>query len=74
MEEIDKRQMSRGHALAAVVAMEVEEVTVIAGSNLRLDIRDCKLLHVQLGQNLRQRGFNALQHHILMLLQVRQYA
>ena len=48
VEEIDERQMSRRHSLAAVVAMEVEEVSVITGGNLCLDIRDRKLLHLQL--------------------------
>src|SRR5208283_4212605 len=35
MEEVNKSQMPRGHRLAAVIAVKVEEVSVIARRDLR---------------------------------------
>src|SRR5215831_17345198 len=36
MEEINERQMATSHSLAGVIAVEVEEIAVIAGGDLRL--------------------------------------
>src|SRR5206468_1634417 len=47
MEKIDEGQISRGHAIARVVAVEVEEVAVVARGNLRLNPRNRKFLHTQ---------------------------
>ncbi len=74
MEEVDKGQVSRRYAIAAVIAVEVEEVPVVAGRDLGLHIGSGKFLHAEFVQNLRQHGFNACQYHVLVMRQFHQNA
>lgn len=72
MEEVDERQMTRGHAVTAVVAVEMEEVSVIAGSDLRFHTGDIKFFHPQLGHYFGENGFDALEDDFLVLAEIHQ--
>ena len=54
MEEVHKCQVSRGHAIAAVIAVEAEEIPVVAGGDLGLHPGNGEFLHAEFLQNLRQ--------------------
>src|SRR3954451_212304 len=54
MEEIHKRQVARSHPFTGVITVEVKKVSVIAGSDLRLDAADGEFFHFELFQNLGQ--------------------
>src|SRR5271165_56498 len=72
MEKVNKSQVPRGNRLAAVVAVKVEEVSVIAGRDLGLYPGDGEFFHPQLVQHLRQRRRDAFQHDVLMTMQLHQ--
>jgi len=74
MEEVDKRQMTGGDTFAAVIAVEVEEISVVARGYLGLHGGDGKFLHAELIENLWQHGLDAIEHHVLVLSQVHQNA
>src|SRR5579871_3723840 len=52
MKEVDKRQMARASLLAAVVCVKAEEVAVVAGRHLRLDLGDREFFHAKFIQHL----------------------
>src|SRR5450432_3822276 len=74
MKEIDERQLPGGYPIAAVIAVEAEKVSVIAGSNLHLPIDDGKFLHPEFLQHARKNVLDALQKQILKVSQIRQYS
>ena len=53
MKEVDKGQVARGHAIAAIVAVEVEEIAVVAGGDLDFHTGDGELLHTKRVEDLR---------------------
>lgn len=74
MEEVHKGQPSRGYAITAVVAVEVEEVPMVAGGELGLHVGDGKLRHAECPQNLRQDCLDTCQYHVPVMSQVHQDA
>ena len=74
MEEIDKCQVSCGYSIAAVIAVEVEEVPVVAGGDLGFYVGDGKFLHAELVQNLWQYSLDACQHYTPMMSEVHEDA
>src|ERR1700693_3558346 len=72
VKEVDEGQVSRGDTIAAVIAVEVEEIPFVAGGYLGFHTADGKFLHAKLFQNLRQYRLDACQNQILMMRQVHQ--
>src|ERR1700686_1642290 len=66
MKEVDKRHSTRGNRLLRIVAVNSEEISVIAGGDLRLNLSDWELLDSQLIQYPRQDAPNSLQNDFLM--------
>src|SRR5690242_18064973 len=48
MKEVHEREVPRRNPITAVVAVESEEVSVIAGRDLYFHVSDGKILHTQL--------------------------
>src|SRR5581483_7976088 len=74
MKEIHERKVSRSDAIASIVAMEMEVVPVVAGSDLRLHPSDVEILHAEFLQDIGKNSFDALQNEILVRPQLRQHA
>src|SRR6202030_4226912 len=66
VKEVDEGYVSRCDSITAVIAVEVEEIPVIARGYLGLHAGDGKFLHAELFQNLRQYRLDACQNPILM--------
>src|SRR5690348_5284566 len=74
VKEINEREISRRHRLAAVVTMKVEEIPFITGGNLRFYACDGELFHLELPQYLWQDRLDPIQHKFLVLAYVHQDA
>lgn len=74
LEEVDESEVSRSHRIAVVIAVETEEVSVVACGDLDLNSGDGKLFHLEFLENLRQHGLDPLEHQILMLRKVHENA
>src|SRR5208282_2263896 len=74
LKEVNKRQVTSGHTVAAIVAMEVEKISITARGDLGLHVGDGKLFHVELLKDLRQHRLDPFEHYILMSFQIHQNA
>src|SRR5271169_3099170 len=74
MEEVDEGQMARGHWSAAVVAVETEEISVVAGGNLGLHTGNGEFLHPELVPNQWQYRLDPFQDQVLVMRQIHEDA
>src|SRR5579862_1823134 len=74
VEEIDESQVPRRHVVSPVIAVKVEEISVAARGDLRLDVSYGEFFHSQLFEDARQGCLDPLQDDVLVMAQFTQNA
>ena len=74
MEEIDECDFARHDRFRAVVDVTAEEVAVVAGSDLGLDVGNRKRIATPPSENARQAGQKTIHDHLFMPAHIHQHA
>src|SRR5258708_5219496 len=74
VKEVDKCNAPRSDRLLRIVAVNAKEIPIIAGGDLRLDMRDGKLLDSQLIQYSWKHTPDSFQNDSLMLSQIHEHS